>query len=854
MKSGSLSSPQANVPFTYLRSPEKIARMFGRSQSVLIAAPAGSGRRTLVFQWLGNRAGNAVWFYVAKPPSGPVVSPHRVVPLTILNNACQHLLAGECPDALVIEFADLELTHLQVLLPDLERIRQHTQLIILCERCDSAVYDAVCSLHFVPLGIDDIALEEHEVKEVVHLVFGSAAPSRLHHALFQHTQGWIPVVSKVIANFLSQPLQDSTACEQQCLSIAKQAVNRISVDFNHHHMAIIKTVSLLSRLPMNPLHEHDIDEEWVRAADQAITRGFLKFDFANQAERTIRCTLLARMLLAHHPAASYQRTFTTILDLLRRRQLYDIVIPAMLMTDQLAEATDTILEAGDKLIARFHINSLLQWILALDSRVHITDLLVLLMAVRCSLYQGSIHDVVRFVNRLNQTLSQEALADLRRQHGDKQYYRFVSEFKLYCHALKRRPNPALDAVAGGATDGSGDHVLGLLQASLSHAENGELSSAIPLLEAGVRVTAANLQIPLHLMFSIVYVWVLVLSCRLEQAEKFLEKLRNTLSQNSVVYLGAYDWVDVMDVLLLRIRGDLALLDEKLNVLLGSQVFTADFQKHYLLLNVKADASLVQGQFYEARHAVSKLAAAQTTTTRQSYWFAPAPIMMLSLSVLESQATPYLPPSHHLCVGTTIAEQTETVWMLKLCLYKRDGLSLDGILEKLHEQCTQNGQWMRVLELDVLRAICLYRQGRRQEGIALFEKAFSALEQSACLGVLLDPFLLWEELLAYPKHYSVRARARELFCMARPGHRFEDRQAKRKLLHEQLSRREQQVLELMVEGKASTEIADLLCISITTVRTHTQNIYRKLEVTNRAEAVVAAIRLKLVDMAEGGFHY
>jgi len=64
--------------------------------------------------------------------------------------------------------------------------------------------------------------------------------------------------------------------------------------------------------------------------------------------------------------------------------------------------------------------------------------------------------------------------------------------------------------------------------------------------------------------------------------------------------------------------------------------------------------------------------------------------------------------------------------------------------------------------------------------------------------------------------------------------------------EKLSKREIQVLELIVDGKTSQEIADELCISITTVRTHTQNVYRKLEVYNRAEATAIAIKNNLVE--------
>jgi NarL family two-component system response regulator LiaR len=61
----------------------------------------------------------------------------------------------------------------------------------------------------------------------------------------------------------------------------------------------------------------------------------------------------------------------------------------------------------------------------------------------------------------------------------------------------------------------------------------------------------------------------------------------------------------------------------------------------------------------------------------------------------------------------------------------------------------------------------------------------------------------------------------------------------------LTPREIQVLNLMVEGLNNPEISERLCISIGTTRTHVSNIFSKLEVTNRAEAITLSLRNKLV---------
>lgn len=55
--------------------------------------------------------------------------------------------------------------------------------------------------------------------------------------------------------------------------------------------------------------------------------------------------------------------------------------------------------------------------------------------------------------------------------------------------------------------------------------------------------------------------------------------------------------------------------------------------------------------------------------------------------------------------------------------------------------------------------------------------------------------------------------------------------------EQLTRREQEILALLARGYLYKEIADLLGISLSTVRTHLHTIYEKLHVQSRTEAVV-----------------
>jgi DNA-binding CsgD family transcriptional regulator len=62
----------------------------------------------------------------------------------------------------------------------------------------------------------------------------------------------------------------------------------------------------------------------------------------------------------------------------------------------------------------------------------------------------------------------------------------------------------------------------------------------------------------------------------------------------------------------------------------------------------------------------------------------------------------------------------------------------------------------------------------------------------------------------------------------------------------LSAREVETLNLLARGFTYAECADLLGISTHTVGTHVKHIYRKLEVSSRAEAVFEAASMGILD--------
>ncbi|HEY3862077.1 MAG TPA: response regulator transcription factor [Verrucomicrobiae bacterium] len=84
-----------------------------------------------------------------------------------------------------------------------------------------------------------------------------------------------------------------------------------------------------------------------------------------------------------------------------------------------------------------------------------------------------------------------------------------------------------------------------------------------------------------------------------------------------------------------------------------------------------------------------------------------------------------------------------------------------------------------------------------------------------------------------------------------GHRWIPKEIAKRLasrkLFEELTSREEQVLQLLVKGLANKQIGDQLNISEHTVKDHLKSVFGKLQVMDRTEAVTAAIQRGIIHL-------
>jgi two-component system response regulator NreC len=74
-----------------------------------------------------------------------------------------------------------------------------------------------------------------------------------------------------------------------------------------------------------------------------------------------------------------------------------------------------------------------------------------------------------------------------------------------------------------------------------------------------------------------------------------------------------------------------------------------------------------------------------------------------------------------------------------------------------------------------------------------------------------------------------------------------KQSHQEELYSRLSNREREVFQMIAEGLSTKEIANILFVSISTIKTHRSNIMEKLQMDNLAQLVKFAIELGLTEI-------
>lgn len=174
----------------------------------------------------------------------------------------------------------------------------------------------------------------------------------------------------------------------------------------------------------------------------------------------------------------------------------------------------------------------------------------------------------------------------------------------------------------------------------------------------------------------------------------------------------------------------------------------------------------------------------------------------------------------------------------------DLLEAQDLIIQMLEMTEDLGVTSKSIELLVLNSLVLIAIGKKDEALDALEKTLSLAETGSYIRIFIDE---GDQMNALLREAGTRGIAPDYIPKLLAAFETNHVQVKSSSVHtliESLSERELEVLRLLKTELSGPEIADELVIALSTLRTHTQNIYSKLGVSNRRAAVRKAEELNL----------
>jgi LuxR family transcriptional regulator, maltose regulon positive regulatory protein len=190
-------------------------------------------------------------------------------------------------------------------------------------------------------------------------------------------------------------------------------------------------------------------------------------------------------------------------------------------------------------------------------------------------------------------------------------------------------------------------------------------------------------------------------------------------------------------------------------------------------------------------------------------------------------------------------ESEYVLLLRVLLARGDHEAAILLSNRLLQQAEATGQMGLAIEALILLALAHQGKKETEQALAALERALALAQPEGYVRIFLDEGEAMTRLLCQAQSRQVGS-GYTAVLLSKIGKIPVMTQPSMQLLMEPLTTREVEVLKLIEAGCSNQDIAGQLVISIPTVKRHISNIYGKLGVKSRTQALAIGKELKIFE--------
>lgn len=382
--------------------------------------------------------------------------------------------------------------------------------------------------------------------------------------------------------------------------------------------------------------------------------------------------------------------------------------------------------------------------------------------------------------------------------------------------------------------------------------DGELEKSIVQLNEVARIAreAGNIMTLAVANYEMATIWKI--EGKLHKAEAIYREMINVATEKNVRHFGTIAKIDAGMCEILRERNELDIAASRIEDAIERMkswgnptdlVIAYIMQARILQAQGDLDAAVIILEKAEQIRLVSPVfppLGIMIETDRVKLWLAQGRL---------SQALRWMEELQSDEVKPLIIRELEQITMARVLLARGKTSGSITLLEELQEAAEAGGRKGKLIEILLLQSLAFKALNDENKALTALGRALYLAEPEGYLRIFADEGTPMAELMFAFKQRKLPEMGNypvgKEYLSELLGVLSVSRQAGKTGLPENLSDREMEVLRMMAKGMTNKQIALELFITAGTVKAHTANIYRKLEVTNRTQSIALARELKLL---------